>query len=736
MNAVLPITGYLDRFSHRPGEAFIGYVSTRVAGRCRARLVKVVGGDPNPAGPGMVFEDLARVYEHGFNGRPQAVRLGSYGTAPSPRRDPQKACTWSILVWSGRPGEPRAILSDEDSHTSVVITAGAEGVGARLAWPGGGCHLQTFKPLIPQCWHRVWLAVDPETGRVRLGQAAFDDNPAGIADAQMHGQTIRLPSGGVATGTKGAVGRGAVLFAAECSTEPTSHFDGKLEAPAILAGFLETWSEPAEVLAQWDFSRGIETFRIEDIGPHSLHGHLVNMPTRAVVGSTWSGREMCWRHAPAEYGAIHFHSGDLEDCGWRKSFTWVVPKRFRSGAYAMHITCGEEGGEVGEDWLPLYVLPPREGPFARVAFLASTFTYQAYANHARGNADAAYRARVESWGAYPNHPDDFPGYGRSTYDRHADGVGVGFSSRRRPILTMRPGFLTFDDPRGSGLRHYPADTHLLGWLAAKGIRYDIITDEDLDDEGPALLASYRCILTGTHPEYHTERTLDALKLHTQSGGRLVYLGGNGFYWRIARRHDAPHMIELRRAEGGIRAWAAEPGEYYHQLDGQYGGLWRRNRRPPQQLVGIGFSGQGRFEGTHYRRTAASHAPENAWIFAGIEEEVIGGYGLSGGGATGFEMDHADASLGTPDNAVVVARAEDTPASFVTVPEELLTHLSTVSGAPLAEVMKADMLYFDTPSGGAVFAVGSITFCGSLWRDGSFDGPVSRLLENVVRRFMT
>jgi N,N-dimethylformamidase len=49
-------------------------------------------------------------------------------------------------------------------------------------------------------------------------------------------------------------------------------------------------------------------------------------------------------------------------------------------------------------------------------------------------------------------------------------------------------------------------------------------------------------------------------------------------------------------------------------------------------------------------------------------------------------------------------------------------------------MRGEITYFDTPSGGAVFAVGSITFCGSLWRDGRFDGPVSRLLENVVRRF--
>lgn len=33
----------------------------------------------------------------------------------------------------------------------------------------------------------------------------------------------------------------------------------------------------------------------------------------------------------------------------------------------------------------------------------------------------------------------------------------------------------------------------------------------------------------------------------------------------------------------------------------------------------------------------------------------------------------------------------------------------------------------------MFSVGSITFCGSLCRNG-FEGPVSRILEDVVRRF--
>jgi N,N-dimethylformamidase len=510
-----------------------------------------------------------------------------------------------------------------------------------------------------------------------------------------------------------------------------------LEDPAILRGFVTSWPDagapldalPGNLLAGWDFSRCIDTQELNDIGPHACHGRLVNMPTRAMVGTRWTGREQCWRHAPQDYGAIHFHADDLGDCGWQADFSWTVPDDLRSGAYALHLTC-----DAGEDWLPLYVLPCRQGPFAPIAFLASTFTYQAYANHERSSVDAGYYERVAAWRAYPHNPREYPIYGRSTYNRHIDDSGISFSSRHRPILTMRPGFLTFCDPRGSGMRHYPADLHLLAWLEAKDFDFDIVTDEDLDDEGVALIAPYRTVLTGSHPEYHTLGTIDALAAYTQQGGRLCYLGGNGFYWRVARDKANPHLIELRRAEGGIRTWAAEPGEYYHQTDGQLGGLWRRNRRPPQMLVGVGFSCQAAFEGTHYRRLAASHDQRFAWMFEGIEEDVLGDYGLSGGGAAGFELDRAEPMLGTPDNAVILARSENPLPSFFTVLEEWLSNVISMNGEPIADLARGEIVYFDTPSGGAVFSVGSITFCGSLWRNGGFEGPISRLLENVVRRF--
>ena len=90
---------------------------------------------------------------------------------------------------------------------------------------------------------------------------------------------------------------------------------------------------------------------------------------------------MDWRRAPEQYGAIHFHDDDLHDAGWTPSLTLTIPADARSGVYALRLEAA--GGP--EFWVVFYVRPPRRGPRARVAFLASTATYLAYSN---------YRARM------------------------------------------------------------------------------------------------------------------------------------------------------------------------------------------------------------------------------------------------------------------------------------------------------------------------------------------------------
>ena len=51
-----------------------------------------------------------------------------------------------------------------------------------------------------------------------------------------------------------------------------------------------------------------------------------------------------------------------------------------------------------------------------------------------------------------------------------------------------------------------------------------------------------------------------------------------------------------------------------------------------------------------------------------------------------------------------------------------------------DLIRADIVYFETPKGGAVFSVGSITFCGALPINGG-DNNVSTMVDNVVRRFL-
>jgi len=91
-------------------------------------------------------------------------------------------------------------------------------------------------------------------------------------------------------------------------------------------------------------------------------------------------------------------------------------------------------------------------------------------------------------------------------------------------------------------------------------------------------------------------------------------------------------------------------------------------------------------------------------------------------------------LGTPANAVVLASSEQHGDDFILVPEEMLTHLTTLPGTPADELVRADIVWFEVPGGGSVFAVGSITFCGSLPHN-EFDNNVSRLLLNVVQHVL-
>jgi N,N-dimethylformamidase len=733
--AMLPLTGYTDRLSATPGGKIAFKISSSFSDPYTVDVVRIIHGDPNPDGPGIKLRPIEASIAGTYPSRSQPVHLGSYVIAnDTPTLHGLGAFTLAATIWPTLPDKgPQSVVSKWDPETGAgfALEIGPNGASFIVGdGAGGEMRVALGKRMRRHQWYRLHASHDPVGGTITVSQEAL--NPEhGVDDGGTATQVLQTPAS-LDTTTP-------LLVAARSGRVTHHHFNGKIEDPFIAATAdhgairaLQVGEIPKDVLAFMNFGREFSGVRVHVDGKAApLTANLVNLPARAVTGSNWDGTEMSFRHAPKQYRAIHFHDDDLYDCGWEDDFDFEIPEDMPSGIYGCRLRC-----QHAEDVIPFYVRPRTGKPTSDAVFLASTFTYQIYANHKRDATDHKFRERGKRWGAAQYLPDDHSDYAHSTYNLHTDGSGVGYSSRLRPIMTMRHNFLTFDDPYGSGLRHFPADTHLIDWLDAMDHGIDIVTDEDLDDEGIELIAPYKVLLTGSHPEYHTKGTLDALMEYThQRGGRLMYMGGNGFYWRVARSEDYPGALEIRRAEGGIRAWAAEPGEYYNAFDGQYGGLWRRNGRPPQQLAGVGFSSQGAFEGSYFRRTEGGDDPRAAWILEGINEEILGNFGLSGGGAAGFELDRADIRLGTPENAVVIAASENHQPSFIAVLEDQLSQRNTVTGVPHDKLIRADITYFETPNGGAVFSVGSITFCGSLSHQ-DYKNSISRMIDNVLKRFRT
>lgn len=737
---MLPLAGYAEQLSARPGQTLRFHVANATGARVVASVVRVCCADPNPAIGGIRTEpisiDVTTLAEPG----PQDVPSGSYAILGPPGMLRHASdCTFSLRVHPTLALTRRQVIMSylDDSGRGIALElTPTMTLRGTVGTEAGPATVETATPISLHAWTGVTLIVDAASKKLTLTASPLEDRAAS------HSARMTL----TAAPALDAQSRRLSLASAS-DTAAIDTFNGRLEHPVLMSrqqsgadgADASTGAADAACIGDWDFALEMHTQRIIDTGQLGHHGELINTPTRGVCGSRWTGQEHCFRHAPEQYGAIHFHDDDLDDCRWPATHAVTLPEGFKSDAYALLLKAGDT-----EENVPFFVVPPKGRATATIAVLVSTYTYTVYGNHARPEwmNDPAWRAahvaQTKAWHAYPYNPGEHRDYGLSTYNYHTDGSGIALVSWRRPMLNLRIGYITYPYPeiRGSGLRHYPADSHLLMWLAHMGHDVDLITDDELHHEGSALLAQYKVVVTGSHPEYHTPQMLDALQTYRDSGGKLVYLGGNGFYWKIALDPARDGIIEIRRGEGGIRAWAAEPGEYHNQFDAQYGGLWRRNARPPQKLVGVGFTAQGNFVGSHYRiNPAARTNPKVSWIFEGVTAETVGGEGFSGRGAAGFELDRVDKRLGTPESAIVVASSENHPpeAPWMLVPEEQLTHITTIPGQPHKALIRADMTWFDCPRGGEVFSVGSITFCGSLPVD-HFNNDISRILDNVLKRF--
>jgi N,N-dimethylformamidase len=745
---MLKILGYADRLSVAPGESVRFMVSCTGAARYRAEIVRIIHGDANPAGPGLKLERIATSVTGDYPAREQTIDAGSYLRVPDhPGLRALESFTIVAMIWPTTPARDcQGLVAKWDAlHAAGFALEIRDGELALTLGDGKReATVRSGRQLLKRRWYLAAASFDRAAGVVTLAQRPLE--PAAlIDDAALVSETLDLlpamPEAPLLMAGLPAAG-GAV----------DRHYNGKLDSPALFDRVLEPAELEAALLrpmpdalrrrliAAWDFSSSIPTTRVVDRGPSGLDGELVNLPARAMKGWNWTGETVRWTDRPEQYGAIHFHEDDLYDAGWDVDFELTVPDDMPSGAYAAHVWCGEAEDGTEEDYITFFVRPPR-GPRRKTgrpkaAFLVPTASYLAYANdhnHLDSKDAEMLMGRLLVYQQGDLYLQEHRELGYSLYDTHADGSGACYSSALRPILNLRPKYASWLGAHGSGLWQFNADTHLIDWLEHQRVTVDFITDGDFEADGVALLEPYRVILTGTHPEYHSERMSDAMLAWLGRGGRLMYLGANGWYWRIAWHQSLPGVIEVRRAEGGIRTWAAEPGKYYHSFTGEFGGLWRRNGRPPNVVVGLGFSAQGFDLSSYYRRQPGSHDPRAAFIFEGVTGEKIGDFGLVGGGAAGLELDRADLALGTPPNLLVLASSENHTDLILVVSEEVNVMTPDLTGSQ-NELVRADLAFFETPSGGAVFSAGSTAWCGSLSHN-RYDNNVARITGNVLRRFL-
>lgn len=741
--------GYADPLSARAGQPIDFMVSAEGTAEAKAEIVRLVHGDFNPEGPGFIEETVATDLPATLPVKRQYAQTGSFCRVRDSdgRLSPSGAFTVHAFIWpSLLAGLRQTVMGRWSVSDSKGYALGINPEGKLEFWVGDGKSVDQVTadaPLIPKVWVMAAASFDPATGMTRLRQICVQNSwnshigPVVPFDHESHTvETLRCaPSAADAP----------FLIAAAHEENPVRGrfasmlFNGKIDRCGVVKRALSAdemaavarGEYPPDPIAYWDTTAGYTDCGIgttvQDVGPDGLHAEGVNRPIRAMTGWNWKGREDSFRLDPSQYGGVAYHDDALTDCGWEPTVTWTPPKDLKSGVYALKVTAGN-----AVDRAPVIVRSA--SPKARIAVQMSTFTYLAYANE-----HLSFEAQIAQ--AIVGHTPIISGddleynklqeFGLSTYDHHTDGAGVCYSSWKRPIINIRPGY------RMAGMNFpwaLPADLSLLWWLEHAGYDYDLITDHDLDREGLSALAPYRTVLNVTHPEYYSERMLDATEQYLQGGGRVMYLGGNGYYWVTATCPDDPSCIEVRKLDTGSRAWQAEAGEGYLASTGERSGLWRSRGRPPQKLVGLGFTTEGMDRAEPFERMPDSYHKRVAWIFDGIgDEEPIGDFGLALGGAAGVELDRYDLALGTPPHTLLLASSIDHTDNYPLVSEEI-TYAFPGRGGSQDPQVRADMIYFTTANHGAVFGAGSIGWSQALPCRGG-ENNVATIMRNVLNAFI-
>lgn len=754
------LVGYAVPLTVRAGDTVEFKVSS-FAGEYQADLVKVINGDSLSRYAKMFkVESVMAPFARKYKGTEQPLNLGSYvHVEKTGAIDNLKSFTvgaWIFPTFDSTEYEPPDLENPDPffpptlNIAPLILEKGQTIVSRFDATSGNGWALR-----IASDFHLEFLVGDGrgKIQRVRIDQSLRDWDWAYVAasyDAKQGLVTVHVVEKPFAPGDrltarrlhstgkvdsfqqKGPMRIAAVrdgAGAAEARFEkPGDVFNGRIQDVRIAKRVLSAEEVDAlssetvpnalknAIIADWDFGKDIKTTKIRDVSGNGMDGVAVNIPDRAVRGRFWDGSTIRWTDNPDLYDAITFYCDDLYDAEWQTDFSYTVPADLPSGIYAARLKQGDF-----TEYVTFFVSAPKNKPRADLAVLLSDYNYLAYANLTIGvtaakNYPGQNLSEVDGEFLKANLE-----YGTGgVYNYHVDGRNFSYGSRLRPDLGMKPGGLV--------AYNFVQDTHITAFLEHEGINYDIITDELLDKEGLGLLQQYRLVISSTHHEYVTPQMFDDIAEYTANGGRFIYIGANGWFWSVGGHPELPGVVESRNFH--------DIGERYLRNGGR-GGLMVETGRQAGPVFGVEMAGMIFNGSSPFRKKEDAANPRAAWIFEGTGEgEVFGDYGIDRvhGGACGFEIDRYASGNGVPRHALVLATSEPLKPTIEDVRTSQLT-LSIIYHPNKADPWaQCDMVFFETPKGGAMFSTGSISWISSTLEN-NFDNDVATITSNVVRRFL-
>jgi len=356
---------------------------------------------------------------------------------------------------------------------------------------------------------------------------------------------------------------------------------------------------------------------------------------------------------------------------WHRQY---VTAPVRSGLYYFHAST-----MAGQFFSFPWIVEPAT-PQASVVVLASNITWNAYNNFGG-------RSNYINQDGLPPEPTV---NARQDLKRFTQPNGWPFAVHGAPLSFDRPELFNavpedaeITDPVEGRLASAmaPAEWRLLGWLEREGFFYDLYSETSLHF-GSLDLDRYKVLVLNTHPEYWTKEMYFRVKEWVyERGGRLMYLGGCGLLCELEFLDE--HTIICRQED-------------------------RRDLRGENEavLLGVAYTHSGYQSGAPYRALDDTH-----WVFAGT--------GLKNGDCFGERSLHERCPGGASSHELDKISPYSPPQ---------IRHLAK-GDQPNGD--GADMVIFDTPSGGAVFSVGSLAWNLSI----VIDEQVSRITRNVLDRFL-